>query len=66
MLIQGSSTAQLFWDLVSVDELPPMTTSLPDKLRSVQKHECLREEKEAGVVCHWHSSGMRTRVREQT
>lgn len=33
------------WALVSGDELPFMTRYLPDMLRSVQKHEHLREER---------------------
>lgn len=57
--------ARFFRDLVSDDELPSMTTCLPDKLRSVQKHECLREERRAGVVLYQHSSGMKNHEREQ-
>lgn len=64
-VLQGYTAAPFFWDLVSDDELPTMTTCLPDKLRSVQKRECLREERRAGVVCHQNCSKKKKHVRKQ-
>lgn len=43
--LQGCIACQCCWDYVSADELPLVARCLPNLLRTVQEHECLREER---------------------